>query len=96
LWIYGYENESVQASGETRAYTRESGAIDFNFCPKCGCVAYWRGNRLNEEGKRRMGVNLRLAADPAAVAAIPIRHLDGFDSWTDLPRSGQCVGDMWF
>jgi len=46
------------------------------------------------EGRRRMGVNLRLA-DPDQVRAIPIRRFDGFDAWTELPADGRMVGDMW-
>jgi hypothetical protein len=41
-----------------------------------------------------MGVNLRLA-EPQAVAAIPVRRLDGLDSWNDL-ADGRGIGDLWF
>jgi hypothetical protein len=47
------------------------------------------------EGRRRIAVNLRLAMKPDDVAAIPIRHLDGLESWKEL-RDGRTVGDMWF
>jgi len=94
LWIYDYEGEGVKVSGKTQCYIRGS-AIEFHFCPVCGCVTHWRGQRVREDGRRRSAVNVRLA-DPEAVASIPIRHLDGLDTWKELTRGGQCVGDYWF
>jgi hypothetical protein len=58
-------------------------------------LAFWRGQDLDKDGRRRIAVNLRLA-EPAAVAKIPIDHFDGFDTFTDLPRDGRCVADYWF
>jgi len=96
LWAYDYQDEGIVVSGETRAYVRaDGGDLSFNFCPTCGNLAYWRGLRVDDQGRRRIAVNLRLA-EPAAVAEIPVDHFDGLDSWTDLPRDGRCVGDYWF
>jgi hypothetical protein len=94
LWAYDYEGEGIQVSGATRHYVRGR-HLGFHFCPDCGCVAYWRGLTLDEKGRRRIAVNLRLA-EPGAVADIIIDHFDGLDSFTDLPRDGRCVADMWF
>ena len=94
LWAYDYEGEGIRVSGDTRPFVRGK-ALSFNFCPGCGCVAYWRGQRTDEEGRRRIAVNLRLT-DPDAVAKIPIDHFDGFDTFDDLPRDGKCVADYWF
>lgn len=94
LWAYDYENEGVSVSGATQAFVRGT-ALEFHFCPDCGCMAFWLGLRIDEQGRRRMAVNLRLA-DPTAVAAIPIDHFDGLDSFDDLPRDGRCVSDYWF
>ena len=41
-----------------------------------------------------MAVNLRLAP-PEAVAALPIDHFDGLDTFDDLPADGRCVRDLW-
>jgi hypothetical protein len=94
IWAYDYEGEGIKVSGDTRAYVRGR-HLGFHFCPNCGCVAYWRGLEPNEQGRRRIAVNLRLA-EPVAVAAIAIEHFDGLDSFDDLGRDGRCVRDMWF
>jgi hypothetical protein len=97
LWIYGHEGEDVHVSGETAAYKRgPEGALEFHFCPTCGCTTHWRGARPGRDGRYRLAVNLRLATDPEQVAAIPIDHFDGLVSFDDLPRDGRCVKDMWF
>jgi hypothetical protein len=93
LWAYDHEGEGIHVSGPTTAYIRGK-AIEFHFCPTCGCVAFWRGRELTE-GRRRIAVNVRLA-DPEAVAGLPIDHFDGFDTFDDLPRDGRCVKDYWF
>ena len=59
LWAYDYEDEGITVSGETRAYARGT-ALEFHFCPTCGCVAFWRGQRTDDTGRRRIAVNLRL------------------------------------
>src|SRR5262245_14644609 len=87
LWAYDFENEGITITGETQAYARGK-ALTFNFCSTCGCVVFWRGLRLEDDGKRRVAVNLRLA-DPDVVAGIPIDHFDGFDTFDDLPRDGK-------
>ena len=94
LWAYDYENEGIEVSGTTRPFARGK-ALEFHFCPECGCVVFWRGQRTDEQGRRRIAVNLRLA-EPGAVAAIPIDHFDGFGAFEDLPRDGRCVADYWF
>jgi hypothetical protein len=95
LWAYGYEGEHIHLSGPTRPYVRGEAALEFHFCATCGCVAFWRGRRANDEGRMRVAVNLRLA-DPEAVAQVPIDHFDGFDTFEALPRDGRCVRDYWF
>jgi hypothetical protein len=94
LWAYDYEGEGIHVDGTTRAYVRGD-ALEFHFCPVCGCIAFWRGLRVDDKARRRIAVNLRLA-EPAAVAAIPIDHFDGLDTFDDLPRDGRCVADYWF
>ncbi len=94
LWAYDHEGEGICVSGPTKAYVRGN-SLEFHFCPTCGCVAFWRGQKPDEAGRRRIAVNLRLA-DPEPVANIPIEHFDGFDTFDDLGRDGRCVRDYWF
>lgn len=95
LWAYGWEGEDIHLSGQTTAFVRGDAMLSFNFCPNCGNVSHWRGLSVNEQGKRRIAVNLRLA-EPGPIANVPIRHFDGLDQWKDLPSDGRCVKDMWF
>lgn len=94
LWAYDYENEGIVVTGETTSYVRGK-AISFHFCPKCGCMAFWRGQQPDESGRRRIAVNVRLT-EPGPIAHLPIDHFDGLDVFDDLPRDGRCVGDLWF
>jgi hypothetical protein len=74
---------------------KEGSVLSFNFCPQCGCVAFWRGSQPNANGRTRIAVNLRLS-DPGPIADIPIDHFDGLDTFDDLPRDGRCIKDLWF
>lgn len=94
LWAYDYEGEGITVTGDTRKYVRGD-AIEFHFCPTCGCIAFWRAQRADEQARRRIAVNLRLA-EPDAVAQIPVDHFDGLNTFSDLPRDGRCVADYWF
>jgi hypothetical protein len=94
LWAYDYEGERIRISGETRSYVRGR-TLEFHFCPECGCVVFWRSRAPDEDGRRRIAVNLRLA-EPGVVGAIVMDHFDGLESFDDLPRDGRCVADMWF
>jgi hypothetical protein len=94
LWAYDFKGEGITASGRTSKYIRGD-AIEFHFCPACGCVAFWRSQSANEEGRRRIAVNLRLT-EPDPIADLPIDHFDGLDKFEDLPRDGRRVRDLWF
>ena len=94
LGAYDYEGEGISVSGKTRPYIRGE-AIEFHFCPTCGCVAFWRARQKNQDGRRRIAVNLRLA-EPEDVAQIPIDRVDGLHEFQQLPRDGRHVADYWF
>jgi len=94
LWAYDYEGEGIKVSGTTQSYVRGK-SLEFHFCPICGCIAFWRAQQDNQEGRRRIAVNLRLA-EPEVVAKIPVDHFDGLNAFEDLPRDGRCVADYWF
>lgn len=97
LWAYDFEGERIRISGETSAYRRvgkEDPALEILFCASCANVLAWRGLRPEEGGRRRIAVNVRLAA-PEAVAHLPIDHFDGLDTFEDLPSDGRTVADLW-
>lgn len=97
LWAYDYEGERVRVRGDTRAYRRigkDNPALEILFCSACGGVVAWRGVRP-EDGRTRMAVNIRLAP-LEAVAALPIDHFDGLDTFEDKPSDGKVVGDLWW
>ncbi|ESQ92003.1 aldehyde-activating protein [Asticcacaulis sp. AC460] len=97
LWAYDYEDERIRLTGLTTSYARNRAdpSLEIRFCPACACVVAWRGLRLEDDGRRRVAVNVRLAA-PEEVAHLLIDHFDGFDTFDDLPSDGRCVRDMWF
>lgn len=98
LWAYDYEGGRIVLNGATRTFTRvgkADPALEIHFCPTCGCLLAWRGLRVEEDGRRRLAVNIRLA-DSDAVADLSIDHFDGLNSFEDLPPDGRRVRDMWF
>jgi hypothetical protein len=97
LWAYDHENERVHLSGPTQAYARphDNPSLEIRFCPTCACVLAWRGLRIDDDGRRRMAVNVRLAP-PEEVADLKIDRFDGLDTFDDLPSAGRRVRDYWF
>ena len=83
LWGY-YERSSEvtmdAAAGATVAYVQGDRTLEMHHCVVCGCVTHWQS--IPAKGDR-MGVNFRLA-DPADIAGIRVRHLDGADTWKYL------------
>lgn len=97
LWAYDYEGERVAVRGATSAYRRAGKcdpAFEVLFCSTCACVVAWRALRLDEDGRRRMAINVRLAP-LKAVEHLPIDHFDGLESFEDLPADGRAVRDLW-
>lgn len=102
VWGY-YASREVAIRGETRAYTRTDigdPALHLHFCGVCGTTTHWS---LTEHYKAshpdvdRMGVNMRLVADPRELAGVELRFPDG-RNWGDdaLPpqrRAPVTVGD---
>jgi hypothetical protein len=94
LWAYGYEGENIKVSGATKPYIRGEW-LSFNFCPNCGGLTHWRGLKTDDQGRRRIAVNLRMA-EPGPIAHLPVDHFDGLEKWEELPRDCRCIKDMWF
>ena len=96
LWP-GIVNRQPFFFPDTTSYVRadeKNPSLEILFCPTCAGVVAWRSLHLDERGRRRMAVNLRLA-EPELVADLPIDHFDGFDTFEDLPSNGRCVRDLW-
>ncbi len=94
LWAYGWEGEDITFSGKTTAFIRGD-SLSFNFCATCGNVSHWWGLTVNEQGKRRVAVNLRLT-EPGPIEHVSIRHFDGLDTWESRAEDGKCVKDIWY
>ncbi|MGV6800509.1 MAG: GFA family protein [bacterium] len=99
LWAYDWENERIIVSGNLRPYQRtdlaEQPMLEVLFCPTCACVISWRSLTSDDDNRRRMAVNLRLA-DFDRVAEIKLFHFDGLNSFQKLSEDGTRVKDMWF
>jgi hypothetical protein len=57
-------------------------------------MAYWRALEAEVGGRRRMGVNLRLA-EPDGLVDIPVRRVDWLDESGGLPMDGRRISDFW-
>lgn len=96
FWAYGYIGHDIHVDGMTSSYRRaDGGALDFHFCPKCGCVTHYIATKPGDDGRTWTAVNLRMT-DPGPIETLPIDHFDGHETWEDLPRNGRTVKDMWF
>lgn len=98
IWIYGHKGEDVRVTGPIRAFVRsdtDDPSLSFDTCETCGNLLAWTGLRPKPEGFTRQAVNLRLADDPAAVAAIPLAHHEGHANFGHRTRRGT-VADLWF
>src|SRR5262245_43588488 len=82
LWAYypAAEVEIDATEGATVAYIQGGREVAMHHCATCGCVTHWRSL---PGGDDRVGVNTRLA-DPAEMASVRVRHLDGADTWEYL------------
>jgi hypothetical protein len=79
LWAY-YSPKEIAINGATDIYVRGEKTIEFHRCRGCGCVTHWAPV---DKARDRMGVNCRML-EPAHVAGVRIRKLDGFDTWKVL------------
>jgi hypothetical protein len=94
VWDY-YAGADVQVRGETRTYTRADmadPAIDNHFCGVCSSNTHWTltdAFQAQHPDVDRVGVNMRLVADPRELAGVELRFPDGRNwdgSSAALPR----------
>ena len=56
LWVYGWEDEDIAATGRSLVYFRGT-LISFHFCPTFGCLTYHRTLNIDEQNRRKMAAN---------------------------------------
>ena len=81
LWIYAKLTQ-ITVTGSTLSYVWGDKSLAFHSCKTCGCTTHWAPLKP-EEPDAYMAVNLRLA-DPEVIAAVPVRHFDGAETWAFL------------
>ena len=85
LWAY-YSRNSVKIITAGRdalaGYSRGRKSLRFRRCATCGCVVYHEPTRPRGDATR-LGVNARLM-DPADIAGVRVRRLDGAKTWKYL------------
>jgi hypothetical protein len=83
LWAY-YRRSAVSITaprGALEHYSVRAGGLKFVRCRSCGCVICWERRGTGRD--QRMGINTRLL-DPALMAAVPVKVLDGDKTWRTL------------
>lgn len=83
LWAY-YTRDQVRLTADTSALARYSWGdctIEFCYCRHCGCLTHYES--VEKHARSRFALNARMLP-PAALAALPLRHFDGADSWKYL------------
>lgn len=86
IWGY-FRRKAVRVSDEQGAlvgYSWGRANLEFHHCGICGCVTHHSRVRRREDGTDTLAINLRNADDPNLVADLPVRMLDGADTWNVL------------
>jgi hypothetical protein len=80
LWAYYSLSTArvIAARGATRAFRRRRRGIAFHHCVRCGCLTHYAIGR-------RLAVNARIC-EPAQLAGVRVRRLDGAKSWSVRER----------
>lgn len=92
IWAY-HRRRSVQVTYEQRSalahYCWRKGALEFYHCRRCGCVTHHERARKRSDGGDTLAVNVRNLHQPERIAGLPIRLLDGAESWQVLGERRQ-------
>jgi hypothetical protein len=92
LWAY-YRRSAVSITAPRSAlatYSVRTRGLKFVRCATCGCVICWDSRSKGRD--ERMGINTRLL-DPALMATVPVKVLDGDQTWRTL--GSYVKPDMW-
>lgn len=82
-WAY-YDRSTARvtcAAAAVSAYTWNDREIEFYHCNRCGCMTHYES--VEKADNSRIAVNTRMMP-LSDVAAAPIRHFDGADTWKFL------------
>jgi hypothetical protein len=91
LWAY-FQRKRVRvlvSRSQLDAYSWDDKRFEFFRCAACGCVTHYQRTDRRADGSDMGAVNLRNIDDPAIVAHLPIRLLDGASTWKVLDEAPQ-------
>ncbi len=91
LWAY-FQRKSIRvhaAEDSLKSYAWLNRKLVFFRCAVCGCVTHYERSDQRADGSDMGAVNLRNIDDPALIAELPIRLLDGASSWKVLGEAPQ-------
>ncbi len=89
LWAYQQRKaiRVTSAQGVLQSYTWQHEKLRFFHCSICGCVTHYDHTDRRADGSDMSAVNKRNIDDPAQIANLPIRLLDGAGTWRVLGES---------
>jgi hypothetical protein len=91
LWAY-FQRKWVRVLAKRNgleSYSWQRKRFEFFRCATCGCVTHYERTHKRKDGSDMGAVNLRNIDDPAIIAQLPIRLLDGASSWKVLDEAPQ-------
>lgn len=91
LWAY-FQRKRVSVLCKKSALKKYSWGrkrFEFYHCARCGCVTHYERTDKRRDGSDMGAVNLRNIDDPAIIARVPIRLLDGAGNWKVLEDAPQ-------
>jgi hypothetical protein len=91
LWAY-FQRKRVRVlakRSQFAVYSWLDKRFQFFRCATCGCVTHYQRTQRRPDGSDMGAVNLRNIDDPAIIANVPIRLLDGAASWKVLSEAPQ-------
>lgn len=89
LWAYQQRKaiRVIAAKDALRSYCWGDETLEFFFCSNCGCVAHYHHTDRREDGSDMSAVNMRNIEDTKRIAKLPIRLLDGAETWKVLGKT---------
>lgn len=88
LWAYQQRKAICVADEQNslRSYVWGKGRLAFFHCSNCGCITHYENTDRRADGSDMSAVNMRNIEDPRRIADLPIRLIDGADTWKVLGK----------